>query len=288
MQQIRLKIGCAVWSYPGWVGEVYPPKTPSKDYLRVYSQHFPAVEGNTTFYAIPDRVTVDRWIAQTPADFDFCLKFPRSITHDGLLAPQILSAQVFITQMQALGHKLGVMFLQLPPNYAPNLGLADLTTLLTAISHQNVKIAIEVRHLDWFNSPHQEQLNELLFKLGIGRVILDSRPIYKADQSGELIVACKKPNVPIDLSLTAPFSLIRYVSHPVRSANKIWLEQWAVQIKSWLQQDTQIYLFVHCPIEAQSPMNAHYLHEIFTRSGIDLAALPAQFVDRSPVQLKLF
>ena len=64
-----ISIGCAVWSYPGWVGEVYPPKTPAKDYLRVYSNRFPAVEGNTTFYAIPDRATIDRWIAQTPAGF---------------------------------------------------------------------------------------------------------------------------------------------------------------------------------------------------------------------------
>jgi uncharacterized protein YecE (DUF72 family) len=65
--------------------------------------------------------------------------------------------------------------------------------------------------------------------------------------TGEVIIACKKPRVPIDLTLTAPFSLIRYVSHPVQSANKIWLEGWVSQIQTWLQQDTQVYMFVHCP-----------------------------------------
>jgi uncharacterized protein YecE (DUF72 family) len=284
-----ISIGCAVWSYPGWVGEVYPPKTPAKDYLRVYSNHFPAVEGNTTFYAIPDRATIDRWIAQTPSGFKFCLKFPRAITHHGSLEPHLPAAQAFITQMQALGDRLGVIFMQLPPNYAPSERFTDLAAFLTGLTCRDVSIALEVRQLDWFKSPHREQLNELLHKLGIGRVILDSRPIYEATTDEKVAFECKKPRVPIELSLTAPFSLIRYVSHPVMSANQVWLEGWTNQLQTWLQQDdTQVYLFVHCPIEARSPINARYLHEIFTRSGIALNPLPPRFVDDAPVQLKLF
>lgn len=285
--KMQLSIGCAVWSYPGWVGEVYPPKTPAKDFLRVYSNYFPAVEGNTTFYAIPDRQTIERWCAQTPAGFKFCLKFPKAITHQGLLATQIAPAQAFIAQMQELGERLGVMFVQLPPHYQPN-NLADLTTFLTALPRQEVDIAIELRHLDWFKSPHQEQLTELLVKLRIGRVILDTRSIYEADPALGERVECKKPHVPLALSLTAPFSIIRYVSHPVRSANQVWLEGWTNQIEMWLERDPQIYLFVHCPIEARSPINARYLHEIFTAAGIPLAPLPPQPIDDSPTQLWLF
>ena len=290
-----ISIGCAIWSYPGWVGEVYPPKTPARDFLRVYSRHFPAVEGNTTFYAIPDKETIDRWIAQTPPEFKFYLKFPRSITHNGLLEPYILPAQSFISQMQELGDKLGVMFIQLPPNYAPER-FTDLAVFLTTLSQQDVSIALEVRHLDWFKSPHRERLNELLTKLGIGRVILDSRPIYEAAKSGEAVIACKKPQVPIDLTLTAPFTLIRYVSHPVRSANQIWLEGWGQQIQTWLQQDIQVSMFFHCPIEVKSPINARYLHEMLVEMGVSLAEplpwridlLPPRFTDNSPVQLNLF
>ena len=284
---MSISLGCAIWSYPGWSGEVYPPRTPSKDFLRVYSHHFPAVEGNTTFYAIPDKGVIDRWIAQTPPGFKFYLKFPRAITHNGLLEPYILPAQAFIAQMQELGDKLGVMFIQLPPNYAPEK-FSDLTVFLTALSQQNVSIALEVRHLDWFKSPHQQRLNELLTKLGIGRVILDSRPIYDAEQSGEVVIACKKPRVPIDLTLTAPFTLIRYVSHPVRSANQIWLEGWAQQIQTWLQDDVQISMFFHCPIEIKSPINARYLHEMLVARGVSISPLPPIFIDDSPVQLNLF
>jgi uncharacterized protein YecE (DUF72 family) len=280
-------IGCAVWSYPGWMGEVYPPKTPSAEFLRVYSNFFPAVEGNTTFYATPNKAIIDRWIDQTPPGFRFCLKFPRAITHHGLIEPYIPLARSFIAQMQELGERLGVMFIQLPPNYAPDR-LTDLTAFLTALPRQDVNLALEVRHLDWFKSPHQEQLTELLLTLGVGRVILDTRSIYEADPAMGKIVECKKPRVPLALSLTAPFSLIRYVSHPVQSANQVWLEGWASQIQTWLGQDPQIYLFVHCPIEARSPINARYLHQIFTKSGISLAPLPPNPTADLPVQLSLF
>ena len=282
-----ISIGCAVWSYPGWMGEVYLPKTPAVEFLRVYSNFFPAVEGNTTFYAIPDKNVIDRWIAQTPTEFRFCLKFPRSITHNGLLSPYILSAQTFIAQMQTLGDRLGVMFIQLPPNYAPDR-LADLTAFLVALPSQDVDIALEVRHLDWFKSPHQEQLTELLVKLRVGRVILDTRSIYQADPKLGSIVPCKKPQVPLALGLTAPFTLIRYVSHSIREANQVWLESWTSQLQAWLELDTQIYMFVHCPIEARSPINARYLHQIFTQSGISLAPLPPNPTADLPVQLSLF
>jgi len=89
--------------------------------LRLYSQRFTAVEGNTTFYAIPDQDTVKRWAAETPADFRFCLKLPRSLTHNGLLQPSLTGALKFLEQMQGLGDKIGVVFAQLPPHYDPKL-----------------------------------------------------------------------------------------------------------------------------------------------------------------------
>ncbi len=119
-------------------------------------------------------------------------------------------------------------------------------------------------------------------------MILDSRPIYEADKSGEVVIACKKPRVPIDLTLTAPFTLIRYVSHPVRSANQIWLESWAQQIQTWLQQDIQVSMFFHCPIEVKSPINARYLHEMLVEMGVSIDLLPPRLTDNSPVQLNLF
>ena len=80
---MNFRIGCAVWSYKGWVGDFYPPKSRSSEFLRLYSEVFSTVEGNTTFYAIPNQDTLKRWIAETPPSFKFCLKLPKQLTHQG-------------------------------------------------------------------------------------------------------------------------------------------------------------------------------------------------------------
>jgi uncharacterized protein YecE (DUF72 family) len=41
-------IGCAVWAYKDWVGELFPPASKSTDLLSLYSRRLTTVEGNTT------------------------------------------------------------------------------------------------------------------------------------------------------------------------------------------------------------------------------------------------
>ncbi|MBW4535938.1 MAG: DUF72 domain-containing protein [Pleurocapsa minor HA4230-MV1] len=85
-------LGCAVWSYKDWVGNLYPPKSQPRDFLNLYSRRFTTVEGNTTFYAIPSAQTIEKWVEQTPPGFKFCPKLHRQITHQGLLTPRISEA----------------------------------------------------------------------------------------------------------------------------------------------------------------------------------------------------
>jgi uncharacterized protein YecE (DUF72 family) len=79
-------IGCAVWGYKDWVGELFPPGSKNADFLRLYSQRLTTVEGNTTFYATPRVEVVQRWATETPESFRFCFKIPREISHSGHLA----------------------------------------------------------------------------------------------------------------------------------------------------------------------------------------------------------
>ncbi len=58
-------LGCAVWSYPDWVGPFYPEGTKSGDMLALYGQRLRAVEGNTTFYATPAPETLEMKRAPT-------------------------------------------------------------------------------------------------------------------------------------------------------------------------------------------------------------------------------
>ncbi len=48
-----VKVGTSGFSYPEWRGAFYPEKLPQPQVLAFYSQHFPAVELNSTYYHIP-------------------------------------------------------------------------------------------------------------------------------------------------------------------------------------------------------------------------------------------
>ena len=142
---VKLYLGCAVWSYGGWVGNFYPAKTKARDFLHLYSEQFNTVEGNTTFYAVPQPKTILKWVNETTEGFKFCPKFPKTVTHQGLLQPKITQGLSFLEIMSGLGNKLGLVFAQLPPSYSPEY-LADLRQFLIAFEKYN--IALEVRHPD--------------------------------------------------------------------------------------------------------------------------------------------
>ncbi|AFY54745.1 hypothetical protein Riv7116_2222 [Rivularia sp. PCC 7116] len=280
-------IGCAVWSYKGWVGEFYPQGTPPKDFLRLYSRRFTTVEGNTTFYALPSQETVKRWAAQTPPEFKFCLKLSRNITHNGSLKPHIKDALKFAEIMRPLDTRLAPIFAQLPPSYAPS-SLGDLTAFIEAWQQTQLPLAIEVRHRDWFKQPHADKLTNLLHKFGVGKVILDSRPIYTGENDPQLGSERRKPQLPVLFELTAPFTLIRFISHPNSSINQPFMEEWVTYIKEWLQSDKQIYFFVHCPQEEKSPQTARSFYNLLAQRDIGVSPLPWNQNNHHPKQLSLW
>ncbi len=280
-------LGCAVWSFKGWIGELFPPQSRAGDFLRLYSQRLTAVEGNTTFYAVPDDKTVTRWREETPAGFKFCPKLPRDLTHQHLRQPAIEGAARFLKLMQGLGDRLGPIFAQLPPSYGP-AQLADLTTFLRAWSHHAAPLALEVRHPGWFQEPHASRLNDCLLQLGVGRVLLDTRPIYESADDPQLSSERRKPQLPLQPVVTAPFTLVRFISHPDRASNRQYLAAWVQHVEQWLQQGTQVYFFMHCPAEVHSPGTARMFQEMLEQSGVPVPPLPWTTINTPPRQLSLF
>ena len=145
---MSLYLGCPIWSFKGWVGNFYPKGTKPADFLREYARRLTAIEGNTTFYAIPSQKTIEGWVAETPETFRFCPKIPKTISHAGNLSKHVDEAAGFIRVISQLGSRLGPMFLQLPPSYSPRL-MEDLKTFLEAWP-RGFRLGVEVRHLDWF------------------------------------------------------------------------------------------------------------------------------------------
>ncbi|GAB4550070.1 MAG: DUF72 domain-containing protein [Pleurocapsa sp.] len=278
-------LGCAVWSYGGWVGNFYPPKSRPKDFLHLYSQRFSTVEGNTTFYAVPDRKTITRWVEQTPAGFKFCPKFPQTVSHRGLLVDAIPAARDFLTRMEGLGDRLGTVFLQLPPSYSPEY-LADLQEFLKACSAMNCSLGVEVRHLDWFEKTYCDCLNDLLFESNISRVLLDTRPIYNCSDNPQINSTRRKPQVPVKPVITGDVGFVRFISHPTKTYNEFWLQEWIDYLK--LHRLKTIYFFVHCPQEENSPNTAKYFQSQLKKQGVNVPDLPWDNIAPVPTQLSLF
>jgi uncharacterized protein YecE (DUF72 family) len=279
-------LGLAVWAYKGWLGDLFPAKSRSADFLSLYSRRFNCVEGNTTFYSIPDAATVQRWREQTPPGFEFCPKLPKTVTHNGPLLPYLPQALAFLGLMAGLADRLGPLMVQLPPSYGP-ARLADLSGFLQGWrAATSADLALEVRHLDWFREPHCSQLTALLTSLNVGRVLLDTRPVYdvmpnsqpdgkpEPKDDPQQYSTNKKPKVPLQPTITADFSLVRYISHPDRACNEAYLATWAAWCAATLAQNTRIYFFVHCPLEDHSPANARAFQQQLERSGVPVPPLP--------------
>jgi len=264
---MNLYIGCPIWSFKGWVGNFYPEDTKPQDFRREYARRVTTIEGNTTFCAVPAQQTVENWVADTPETFRFCPKVPKAISHEGTLLDNIPRAEQFIEVMRGLGTRLGPMFLQLPPRFPPE-HFGELQTFLS-VWPQDIRLAVEVRHLDWFDSPYNEELNQLLADYDMARVTIDTRPIrdlagdeiLEGTSYGSLVGAReRKPDVPIVPTRTADFVFIRYIGHPDLKFNDPFLDEWEKYLASQLREGAEAYVFCHSPENITAPQIARELY----------------------------
>ena len=70
-----VRIGCPIWTHDQWFGSLFPANTAKEKSLAAYAHNFNSVEGNTSFYHIPDEKTVMRWGEQVSKDFVLPLSF---------------------------------------------------------------------------------------------------------------------------------------------------------------------------------------------------------------------
>jgi uncharacterized protein YecE (DUF72 family) len=246
-------IGCPMWGYKEWVGNFFPAHTPASDFLRLYSRRLSAVEGNTTFYALPSAETVARWRMEVPTTFRLCPKVSRAISHSSALETRKDDTVLFVERMRVLGDRLGPMFLQLPPAFGPNQ-LNQLQAFLD-FWPADLRLAVEVRHPEFYQEPHATTLNGLLNQCRVARVMMDTRPIRigSAEETQVLQARERKPDLPLQIAVTTDFVFLRYIGHPRMEVNEPFLDMWAQQLALWIQQGITLYVFCHCPFEVHSP-----------------------------------
>lgn len=282
-------IGCPMWGYKEWVGNFFPAHTPSSDFLRFYSKRLNVVEGNTVFYALPSTETIARWCQETPPTFRICPKVSRSISHEARLENSRDKTLLFVERMRELGTRLGPMFLQLPPSFGPT-HLPQLRAFLKYWP-ADVRLAVEVRHPDFYQEQHASLLNSLLGQYNAARVMMDTRPIRTGSTAEQKVLQARerKPNLPLQIDTTTDFIFLRYIGHPRMEVNAPFLDTWAQQLAQWLKLGMTLYIFCHCPYTVHSPEICAALYQR-VRALVPLPALPWENEknDTEPHQAELF
>jgi uncharacterized protein YecE (DUF72 family) len=257
---MRLYIGCPLWGYKEWVGNFFPAHSRASDFLHLYSQRMTTVEGNTTFYSTPSSETIARWRQETPPHFQICPKISRAISHEMNLAASKQQTYAFVARMQELGTRLGPIFLQLPPTFSP-LQMDQLRAFLD-FWPAGLRLAVEVRHADFFKEEHEKTLNELLNQHQVARVLMDTRPIRIGTTQEKQVLQARehKPDLPLHIVKTTDFVFVRYIGHPRMEVNASFLDQWATKLAEWYNDGLTLYVFCHCPFEVHSPSICRELH----------------------------
>jgi len=284
----KYHLGCTVWSLKDWVGNFYRDDAKQADFLKQYSSVFNAVEGNTTFYNIPNKQTVQKWKHATPDGFKFCFKFHRSITHQKRLHDVEDDIMHFLETFDPIAERLGPFHLQLPPKFSPS-DFARLEAVLSMLPSA-YRYAVEVRHPDFFDHGKQEhRLNRLLKSYNVDRVIFDTRKLHamKSSEQSVLEAKKKKPEVPVRFDNTAARPFVRFVGSNDPVANEPYLKEWAIVVADWIKEGLHPYVFTHSPDKVSQPPIARKFHQLLS-DLIEMDPMPAWPKERQNEQMNLF
>ncbi len=151
-----IRIGTSGFIYEHWRQRFYPPSARGSE-LELYARSFDTVELNVTFYRMPAAATFRSWTRRVPDDFLFAMKASRYLTHVRRLQDPRASVDLMVQRARELGHRLGPILLQLPPDLA-----ADMPALETTIDAipRDLRVAVEFRHPSWFTDDVRRLLTE--------------------------------------------------------------------------------------------------------------------------------
>jgi uncharacterized protein YecE (DUF72 family) len=240
----QVQIGCSGWNYGHWRERVYPKGCPPARWLRFYAGLFDTVEINNTFYRLPRRDAVARWVEQTPEDFCFAVKMSRYITHLKRLTDLEGGLARFYERIEPLAKspKMGPVLWQLPPNFKRNdERLAEALDALPRGRH-----CFEFREPSWY----ADEVYAALREHGVALVIPDS------------------PKYPFrTFELTADWTFVR-LHHGSRGRRGNYseseLEEWARRIDEW-RRTVDVYVYFNNDWEGFAVANGSRLRDLLER-----------------------
>ncbi|MDL5202502.1 DUF72 domain-containing protein [Streptomyces sp. ALI-76-A] len=186
-------VGTCSWTDRALVGSGwYPPgRRDAEGRLRYYAEHFPVVEVDASYYALPGERNSRLWVERTPEGFVFDVKAFSLLTGhptraavmpDGLPAdagdPAVLDAvwkrfTAGIEPLRAAG-RLGTVLFQFPPWFRPG---ARSRAFLEECAARTAgwPVAVEFRDPRWWRD-EPEETGALLARHGFTAVAVDMSP----------------------------------------------------------------------------------------------------------------
>jgi uncharacterized protein YecE (DUF72 family) len=222
-----------------------------------------SVEINGSFYSLQRPTSYQAWFTQTPDDFLFAVKGPRFITHmKRLRDPETLLANFFASGVLALGHKLGPVLWQLPPNFRfePDR-LADFFTRLPRDTDAAAKLATEHdERLDgraWTSTDARRPIRYAL-EVRHPSYQCDGFPALLAEHDIALVVADSAGTWPYFEHVTSSLVYLRlhgdaelYTSGYTDKA----LTEWAAKIRNW-RMGHDVYVYFDNDVKVRAPADA--------------------------------
>lgn len=269
----KIRIGTSAWSD---LGTFYPPGTKAGEQLGYYATQFPIVEINSTYYAIPNRKTVEGWAARTPDGFVFDVKPPRELTSTPEVPkgeapePDADLAAVFARAIEPLADagKLGAVTFQFPPSYRNTEEHRDYLRLLPELV-PNAPISVEFRRRDWLDDEHVDGTLRLLDDAGLSFTMVDE------PQAG-------MGSVPAVFAVTNPrLAIVRFHGRNVETWYNFsggggrfdWdytddeLGEWVPRILQAARDADAVHVFFNNNAHDQGPRNAVRLFELLERAA---------------------
>jgi len=268
----KSKIGCQGWNYDDWTNKAdgeaifYPRGTKSNEMLALYAQVFETVEVDSTFYAIPASSAVENWHKKTPDEFTFSLKMPQEITHEyGLREPSFPIMHEFCERVLLLKEKLGVVLVQLPPNFEASKENAQALREFLAELPKKIRFAVEFRNREWLIDWTFEEME----KNRVALCLVEGSWVPR-----EMIFeAMQKP--------TADFSYVRFMGErdlttfdKVVRQQDVHLQMWKDEIQKLKAKD--VYIYFSNFYEGFAPSSVNKLKELFGQKTIEASSLEKQ------------
>ncbi|GAB2733165.1 DUF72 domain-containing protein [Streptomyces bullii] len=184
-------VGTCSWTDRALVGSGWYPagRRDAEGRLRYYSERFPVVEVDATYYALPSERNSRLWAERTPDGFVFDVKafsmltghptrssalppgLPADTRDPGVLDEVWARFAEGVEPLRRAGRLGGVLF-QFPPWFRPG-ERAERFLADTAGRTRGWPVAVEFRHPSWWEEGRARETGALLARYGMAAVAVD-------------------------------------------------------------------------------------------------------------------